>query len=440
MKIKIYKSPIFNLIVFVTILDSGLLTLINMPYLKEDRYSVLITVILAIALFFNCIINKNINKALSSYRTFLNFYLLMWIVFIAVFLLFSYNKYGQGMVELYNCFRYYLYFFWVYPLIYLFTRQNGYENLLKALVLLTLIILALKLAHALIYNFTGRELLQNIPIAKRYNRLRIGVHPLFSLALIYSIFSFFREKLVKNKIKWLAVIAFIYLFEFYVNMTRGYIVAIILTTMFMVLLKPRNKSNQVLTWLTVAVIIGILYYTGAISSFLDSFSDANDETGRSTLARQIAIDYYSQYPKNNPVFGMGFVCPTNDYFTAIFRGPDFTCSFDDLGIVNMWYHYGIIGVVVTAITFIRIFYLFIRIYYFSNSPNKLMFAGMIVYFISTQASLSVLDGQRMLTFVLFWSMFEYEAKQISPRKRRQITRLTGRGKKSDIKDRIKISL
>lgn len=70
MKIKIYKSPIFNLIVFVAILDSGLLTLINMPYLKETRYSVMITVILAIALFFNCIINKNINKALSPYRTF----------------------------------------------------------------------------------------------------------------------------------------------------------------------------------------------------------------------------------------------------------------------------------------------------------------------------------------------------------------------------------
>lgn len=306
--------------------------------------------------------------------------------------------------------------------------------------MITLIILALKLAHAVIYNYTGVNLFKNVPYSKRYGRLRISVPPLFSLALIYSIFSFFREKLVKNKIKWLAVIAFIYFYEFYANMTRGYIVAIILTTMFMVLLKPRNKSNQVLTWLTVAVVVGILYYTGIITSFLDSFSDFGDETGRSTLARQIAIDYYSQYPKSNPVFAMGFVCPTNDYFTAIFRGPDFTCSFDDLGIINMWYHYGIIGVIITAVTFIRIFYLFIRIYYFSNSPNKLMFAGMIVYFISTQASLSVLDGQRILTFILLWSMFEYEAKQIPPRKRRQITRLTGRGKKSDIKDRIKISL
>lgn len=440
MKIKIYKSPIFNLIMFIALMDSALLVLFNVPILKEGGICTTITVGLAIVLFFNCIINKGINDALKPYRAFINSYMIMWILFIAVFTVYSYSKYGQGPVAIYNCFRYYLYFFLVYPLIYLFTRQKGYENLLKALVILTLIVLALKTIHALAYNFAGITLLQNITISKRYGRLRMSVPPLFSLALIYSIFSFYRERLIKNKLKWFFVIAFIFAYEFYVNMTRGYIIAIILTTLFMVLLKPRSNSNQVLLWLTVIILFGILYYTGAISGFLETFSESNEETGRSTLARQYARDYYSQYTKDNPVFSMGFVCPTNDYFTKIFRGPDLTCSFDDLGIINMWYHYGIIGVLVTVVTFIRIIYLFIRIYYFSNSPNRIMFAGMVVYIATTQVSLSVLDGQRILSFIIMWSMFEYEAKQIPPRRKKQVIKLADRGRKSNIKDRIKISI
>lgn len=440
MKIKFYTSPIFNLISFVIVMDTGLLTMLNIPFIKESSYQIMLTVACATVLWLNCFINKKINTALKPYSNYINLILFMWAIFIAIFVIYSYSKYGQGPVAIFNCFRYYLYFLLVLPIIYIFTKQNGYDSMVKVIILIVLVVLGLKMLHALVYNFTGITLFSTIEHYERYNRLRIGITPLFSIAYIYSFDRLINEKLIKNKVKWLVFVAFIITYELYVNMTRGYIIAIILTSVFMYLFKSRPKTNQVIIWLITFSVLLILYSSGYFEGFLQSFSESNEETGDSTLARQYAIEYFSQYTNDSPIFSMGFVCPTNDYFTAIYSSPSLNCHFDDLGISNMWFHYGALGVIITMITMGRILYLFIRICFLSNSKNKLLFVGFTVYIASTQISLSVLDGQRMLTFVIMWAMFEYEAKKIPRQKNRQVVKLTNRAKNLQMKDRIKISL
>lgn len=426
MKIKIYTSPIFNLIFFVIIMDTGLFTMLNIPIFNESSYCILLTVLCGAGLWLNCFINKKINAALNPYMNFINICLLLWGVFIAVFVIYSYTKYSQGPVALYNCFRYYLYFLLVLPVIYIFTKQNGYDGLMSVIIFMVLLVLGLRMLHALVYNFTGSTLFSTIEHYERYNRLRIGITPLFSLVYIYSFNKLLNERLIKRKVKWFVIIAFIITYLLYVNMTRGYLIAIILTSVFMFLFKSRVKNNQAVVWALSFALIIALYSTGMFETFLQSFSESNEETGDSTIARQYAIEYFSQYTSDNPIFSMGFVCPTNDYYTAIYSGPTLTCHFDDLGISNMWYHYGALGVLITILTLGRIVYLFIKIC-LSNSKNKLLFIGSIVYISSTQVSLSVFDGQRILSFIIMWAMFEYEAKICNIKKRDKVIKFTNRG-------------
>lgn len=409
MKIKINTSPIFNLIMFMAITDCGIFSILSIPLLNENGICVTMVAAISSLLFLNCIVNKTINTALKPYRNFINFYMILLVAFVAVFTIYSYSRYGQGVVELFNCFRHFIYLFMVSPLIYIFTKQNGYERILKAIVWLVFIVLIIECFRAVVYNTFGINLLQGVGFTMRSGRLRTDAPPLFGIAVSYSIYKIFEEKLQKNKIKWIILFLFIIVFELYTNMTRMYMIAIFVTALMVYLLRPRPKTNQIFVWLFVILIFIFLWVSGAISLFLDTFADSNDEYGNSTIARQAARDYFSLYTKDNPFFSMGFVCPTTDYFHAVFFGPEGNCCFDDLGIINMWYHFGILGVIFTAVLCIRMIYLFIKIYFFTNSKYKVFIAGIFVFLIATQVSLSALDQQRIFNLVFIWSIFEYEA-------------------------------
>lgn len=411
MKIKINTSPIFNLIIFLAITDCGIFSILSIPLLKESGICITMVAAISCLLFFNCIINKTINAALKPYRNFINFYMILTLAFIGVFVIYSYLRYSQGVVELFNCFRHYLYLFMVSPLLYIYTKQGGYERVLKAVVWIIFVLLIVECFRAFIYNTFGINLFKGIDFTMRSGRLRTDAPPLFGIAVAYSVYKIFEEKLQKNKIKWTAMFIIIVIFELYTNMTRMYMISIFITVIMVYLLRPRPKTNQIFVWLFVILIFVFLWVSGAIDMFLDTFSDTNKEYGNSTIARQQAKEYFSLYTKDNPVFSMGFVCPTTDYFYAIFFGPEGNCCYDDLGISNMWYHYGIIGVVFTAVLAIRLIYLFIKIYFFTNSKHKVFIAGVFIFLISTQTSLSALDIQRIFNLVFIWSIFEYEAFQ-----------------------------
>lgn len=416
MKIKINTSPIFNLIMFMAIADCGIFAIFSVPILKETGVRVTIVAAISALLFLNCIVNKTINTALKPYRNFINFYMILLIAFIAVFIIYSYSKYGQGVVELFNCFRHFIYLFMVSPLIYIFTKQNGYERVLNAIVWLVIFIIIIHAITALIYNYTGILIFPEVKFGIRSERLRCHVPSAFGVVISFIPFKIFEEKLVKNKIKWLALFCFVFVYLILVSMTRMILITVTVTLLVIYLLRPRPKTNQIFVWLFVTLIFAFLWASGSIDIFLNTFTEGNEEYGNSTTARQVAIDYFSLYTKDNPVFSMGFVCPTNDYFHAIFFGPDGNCCFDDLGIINMWYHFGILGVIIVAVLFVRLIYLFIKIYYINKSKNRVLFAGMLAYIITSQISLSVFDIQRIFSLVCIWAMFEYEAHSSSTMK------------------------
>lgn len=430
MKLKVNTSPIYNLILLVSIMDCGIFTMLSVPILKDYGYRTLVIVGISVILFINCITNKKINDSLKPYQTFINVYIILLAIFIGVLTIYSYNRYGQGPVELFNCFRGFLPLLLISPLIYVFIIQNGYDRLLKAIVRIVLVIMIIKFIWAVVYNISGIEILPGVTYSFRYGRVRTAPPALYSVAFIYTVYKIFEEKLQKNKLKWLAVLMFIYIYEFYAHMTRMHIIAVIVTTIVMILLRPRPKTNQVFVWVGFITIFVILYFSGVFTELSTLFSEDNQETGDSTIARRSAIEYFSLYTKDNPLFSMGFVCPTTAYFTRIFSGPLGNCHFDDLGIMNMWYHYGIAGVILALVLVIRLFYLFIKIYFFTNSKNKLLISGILAFFIVTQISLSVFDYQRVFFLVFIWAIFEYEAFTSYKPEKQKVLKFTNRRKKA----------
>lgn len=408
MKIRVSSSPIYNLILFIAIMDCGIFSIFKIPILGEDGATTSIIAALSVILFINCIFNKSINAALKPYRNFINFYILLMVMFIAIMIIYSYSKYAQGPIDLFNCFRSFLYLFLISPLLFIIDRF-GDEKFIKFLVWSVLIILFINFAVAVLYNFTGRLLLDKVKFGIRYNRLRCTVPTAFGVSVSYVGYKIFEEKLQKNKLKWGCVLGFIILYLVYTCMTRALTIAVCVTLLTMYLLRPRAKTNQVIVWVMVLTLAVILVASGAFSHIIASFSETNEETGNSTLARQLAREYFTTYTDKNPVFSMGFVCPSTDYHYKIFFGPNGTCCFDDLGVMNMWYHFGITGIIFSGTLLLRLIYLFIKIYYINKSSRRVFFAGMTAYLAATQVSLCAFDGQRIFTLVCMWALFEKEA-------------------------------
>lgn len=426
MKIKLKTSPIFIILTGIILIDNGIFTYISLPVISDSVKYTSLVAMAAVLLFINCVANSSINKILKPYQNSINVYLIIITLFIAIVSIYSYIKYGQTLKDYFLTCRFFLYLFLISPILFIFCKENGYEDLVKTITVIVLAFLLLDLAAAVIYNYTGITVFDAIPFRVRHNRLRIFAPSLFGIAVSYSVFRFFRDKRQLDKLKWIAVLLVIIVYTFYTNMARMYIISIIATVLVMYLVRPRAKTNQVIVWFILIVVALILVESGVIDAFLETFSEDNEELGSSTVARQSAIEYFKQWSDANPIFSMGFVNPTNLYYYAIFFGPDGVCCFDDIGIINMWYHFGIFGIIVAAVMFIRLTYLYIKIYYVNKSPNRVFIAGLFVFLIVTQVSLSVFDGQRIFFLVLLWAIFEYEAKTSQVTKTKKVIKFTDR--------------
>lgn len=438
MKIKFKTSPIFIILTIILLIDNGIFTYLSLPVISDSvKYTSFIAVT-GILLFVNCVANSTISKTLKPYQNSINTYIIIVMIFIAVVSIYSYMKYGQSAKDYFLTFRFYLYFFLVAPFIFIFTKEGGYEDLVRIITISVLIFLLLDLADAVIYNYTRITVFNAISVNLRHGRLRILAPSLFGIGISYCVFRLFRDKRQLDKVKWISAIAIIIVYTFYTNMTRMYFIAIIATFLVMYLVRPRAKTNQVIVWFILIVIAFLIVQTGLLGAFLETFSESNEELGSSTVARQNAIEYFSQWTEANPIFSMGFVNPTNLYFSRIFFGPEITCCFDDIGIINMWYHFGILGVIVATVLFIRLIYLFIRIYFINRSKNKVFIAGLFTFLITTQVSLCVFDGQRILFLVFLWAIFEYEARVSQISKTKNIVKFTDRIKNRLNKKTIEI--
>lgn len=407
MKLKLSTSPYYYLIAFVIILDVGFFRLFNIPVLKEPGMCRLIIFVVSCALLLNCYINKYLIETLKPYCGYINIFMLYFLLFIVLQSFYGALHYGQTMYDIVVCLLYFTPLLLLYPVIYLLTKEDGFERLMKISTILVIIYLCIGLFRALIYNSTGMDMLPFLELSLRYGRVRQDFVSVGSVVFIYSFANLLKphRRLRENALS-LSAFLLIILYELYTNMTRMYMASFFIVAICMVLARKRPKNKQIVIYSATSISVAILYFSGVFTNFFSSFS-IEGEQGGSTLARSLATEYFQAIVRNQPFFGLGFLIPRDEYYN-IFFGPFGRFFLDDLGIRNMYYHFGFLGIVLVALSFGRMFYIAARLIFGRNYDKKVFLVGSLAYIMSSSISLSVFDVQRILSLVFFWAIFESE--------------------------------
>ncbi len=412
MKIKYNKSPIYNIILFLVITVSGIFEIVSLPVLSNKSMQYNIAFIITVGLFFNSMINTKIRNITKTYSMFFYAFSVYLALFIIVHCFYAAIQYDEGFRSLYATVKFFIYLILFIPMVYTIHINDGYEQLLRNITAITLIIVAFKSLKAFAYNFAGLNILNAISFDTRYGRMRIGLTAFSPLVFIYLV-----DKLLNTSPKkkvfyiYLAIVSYFIFFVIYINMTRMNIIGYILTLAIMLLVKKRPKNKQIISIFVIGVLAAVLLSSNIFDNFVSSFSETDEELGASALARDLAGEYFKQFPKKNPYLAMGFLSADTPLRYATFFGPDGTYCLDDLGIKNMYLHYGISGIILAVLLLGRMIYLAIYIIFFSTSKNKLIITGITVFVAFTQPSLCIFDGQRILGLVIYWAIFEYEYAQ-----------------------------
>lgn len=408
MKIKYSASPIYNIVLILIIAATGIFSIFNIPVLKTYAFQYSFIFLVSVGLYINTLINRNLFNKIKPYIRYFDSVTVYLAIFLVIHCIYGYVHYNEGIRLLYNVAKIFFYLLLFYSFIYIMHSKNGYEDLLKAISIIVVIYLAFTAFDALVYNFTGRVILPAVSYGLRYNRMRIDYPALAGLAYIY-----YFNKLIslppktKDFYKYLSIVLFMIFFLFYVNMTRAYIIAYFATTFALILIKKRPKNKQLVIVVTVFLAMIALIATGAIDTFISSFSEDSAELGSSTVARRLAREYFNDVVKRNPILGLGFVCPDTPALKRILFGPDGIYSLDDLGIINMFYTYGILGIILAVLVLGRMLYCAVMIF-IANREKSILIVGIAVFIAATCASLCVFDLQRIVALPLYWAIFEYE--------------------------------
>jgi len=409
MKIKYNASPIYNIVLILIIVATGIFSVFNIPVLNSSSFQYSFIFLVSVGLYANTLINKSLLNKIKPYTRYFDAVTVYLAAFLVIHCIYAYVHYNEGIRLLYNCAKIFFYLLLFYTFIYLMQNsRNGYETLLKTISTIIVIYLIFTTLDALIYNFTGRAILHAVSYSLRYNRMRIDYPAFAGLAYIY-----YLNKLIssptktKNFYKYLSLVLFMVFFLFYINMTRAYIIAYFATTFVMILFKRRPKNKQLVVVVIVFFVMLALMASGSIDAFISSFSEDSAELGASTIARRLAREYFTDIAQNNPILGLGFVCPDTPYLAKIYWGADGIYSLDDLGIINMFFNYGILGIILAVLILGRMLYCAVMIF-IANREKSILIIGITVFIAASCASLCVFDIQRIMALPLYWAIFEYE--------------------------------
>lgn len=415
MKVKISKSPILFFVCVIMALEMRFANIFQLPYLKVYANMTLVAIIITTLLFLNTIVNNYIYNTLKPYRSQINIIVLVMTLAIVVITIYSYNKYGQTLFNYFSCFRVQLYFMLTASIIFIFTKQEGYDYFLKILVVMTIIYVVLCFINSFSYTFRGRLIWETLSFGFRKDRLRCQAPFSFVIVVPYVFSKIFTEKLKKDKAKWLAIFGLFTAFIFYICMTRMLNTAFYAFLAFSIVLIPKSQNLRRTILIIYAIALVILVATGRLPVLIEYIQSRDENLDDSAQARINSINYFKTFAAANPWFSMGYVLPTDDHFKSIFAGPLYTFFFDDIGIMNVYLHYGIVGSIPYVVFLIRIIYLIIKIYFYNKSEKRLFFLGMMILIAVSQVSLSLFDGQRIMGAVVLWALCEYEAYITSPK-------------------------
>lgn len=194
----------------------------------------------------------------------------------------------------------------------------------------------------------------------------------------------------------------------FIAQTRAYMLAVVGAVIMMFLKETSNSRRIIYNVYFIFAGIIVLYVTGVLDSFLNTFSmDSSNTLAYSTYMRFYEYKECLKYFIENPLVGHGMLIGTNYdlvYSSSVLPGAIIYTS--DVGIVGLLGGSGIIGLVLFMWPFIRM----IKQYWvLANCGENIswLLVGFITYLILTSVSLMITDYERIFAFPIMIAISEY---------------------------------
>lgn len=359
--------------------------------------------------FYIMFVGHNREKIVDNYK-FVSWYIIVSIGISIIIFLYSIINYGQSFLSVFKIGHCYFSLIGIVGFLLLFeSDENEFYTMLRLIAIFGAV-------NALIVVFCALSADVGMPlIFKGFTSIgfRAGhTRAAYRTMTYYSMIYYFVDVLKKDcKAKLLKILYIgIALFGMvYVVNTRIVIISMAVAMASILVLNTERRAVKYISYFLIITLVIYAIFNNQIDSILSSFS-VDSEFGNSTLARIIAIEYFSSYTKANPLIGMGIVNPSTPELKLIFSGPTGTSYFDDLGILGGFYRLGILGMIVIIVPLLRMLYLTFEIYR-KKLPYNSMFVGIMAYILISQVSLNYLDFQRAVIASFYWAIMEYYYKK-----------------------------
>lgn len=327
-------------------------------------------------------------------------------------------KPSQGLFYILGGTSHYLCFLYCKPFYILLSKYKREEKFLKALNIVVFIWFIVMLFQSFLSNTSGnlilREYFQNdkVLLGKgRFENARINV---LSLGVFIPIYNFYcivcskDNKELKKSEMLFHIVSFAFGTYCIIFITQGRAVSLayIFGLVAIYLMKPSRGNQSILKPFIILIALFILFATGTITSFLDTFGRGST-LYVSTYKRLYEYEYFIRCFFNNPIFGHGLYY---NAYSEMYNSNMGVMWNNDVGIIGMLGSTGIIGTGLFIYLIVRIIKS-IRAQRKSKFHNRVFLFGMLTYLLMGSVSTLYTDPTMIMMLPILFSLSEWWAEK-----------------------------
>lgn len=303
------------LILFFYLVENHFYYLVKMNN-TAVKYILFAICILVYACIFVCVNRKEQYYHIKRTSLFLCFGIIP--LFLIVQFLYTKITYEQGVIDFLKASYHYFFIVLTIPIYYIFVKDNSVTFLMDKLTKIVSIGLLLNIINSLLYNTTGVTFLQSA-IKLRDDSLRTySLSSILGIITVYTAwrlicFSHAKRKYVINFV--IEIVALVYCYQ-----SRIIEFCVFAVVIYMLVAEKSLTKKQIVIIGGIILGILILFYSGMIMDFVDSFKIGGQYSGSSS-SRIRECKYYISGFLENKFFGLGLLATESEIGNYVIRGP-----------------------------------------------------------------------------------------------------------------------
>lgn len=413
--------PYRILLAIILIVEMHYFSLFTLPkglefiiYTNKSKWIGALSVIVAFVCY------KKHRAVLAKYTKFLKKYFAIVIFSIVCISVYTTIRYPLNpLITTYGFASYYLYSFLAIPILYIFSVENGYESLFELFNFIAVVMYIVTIIQGVAYIKTG-NLLFNASSDSisggmiRDGKVRFNSGALAFLMIIYNFYKLYNYRNMKKNKKLIPIISIVLgmLSIYFTGNSRIMILTLLASLGILILLGDGSSKKKIIALLAILVGIIILFGSGIVTKFLNSFSSTG-EFGGSSIARLGAYNYYWKCFLENPIFANGFVGDENYYdivhgASGIYYQTVYVRFFyDDVGIVGQLALLGIFIIGIYIWPVLRMIIIAFKTYKNRFISDGKYIMALVCYILCTTPTLIIMDSSRVIAFPIILAITEF---------------------------------